>query len=108
MAQTEKQEQARIRNWNKARLTGFCLNKNTLTTDEVDLYIKMIRLQNELLKKWDTNTAAITGREIPPYKCWCGKRTKIERLSKRPAYRGGPQYLCKTHWEEEQDTGTDV
>lgn len=107
MAQTEKQRVASERNWQKARLTGFTLSRSTLTTDEEALFIKMVRLRNELLKNWDTNTSVITGKEIPAYKCWCGKRTKVERLSRRPAHKGGPQYLCKTHWKEEQDVGVD-
>lgn len=105
MAQTP--DNARKRNWQKARLVSFSLDKETLTVKEQELYIKMVRLKNELLETWDMNSAILSGTTLPTYKCWCGKRTNVERLSKYEAQLGGPQYLCLKHFTEEQDASTD-
>lgn len=91
------------RNWNKGRLIGFCLNTSTLTNPERLLYQEILNIKDELVKGWDKQTEVFTGNPIArPYKCWCGKRSKIARLSQKYP----DQYLCLTHYKEEQNGNT--
>lgn len=54
---TTKQADARMRNWNKARLKGqFLLNPNLLTYKERWLYNSIRVMVRVLLKDWDNNT----------------------------------------------------
>lgn len=95
-------EEARIRNWQKSRLVGFCLNITGLTPVEIELYEKMLELKDELLEHWDTRSAFMA--EVPPkkYRCWCGSRTDIEYINPQMSLYSVP-YLCKKHYKEAKE-----
>ena len=70
-----------LRNWQKARLAGFCLDRTLLTETEVYYYAQILELKDQLLKNWDGNTEVLIGHELPPHKCWdCGKRSTRQYL----------------------------
>jgi len=63
------------RNWQKARLAGFCLDRTLLTETEKYKYAIILEYKESLLKNWDGNTEVLIGHDLPPYKCyWCGRR----------------------------------
>ena len=67
--------QIRTRNWQKARLTGFCLDHRVLSEGEKGLYEQMMVLRDSLLSTWDGQTELLIGHPLPPYKCCsCGRR----------------------------------
>lgn len=51
-----KQELARGRNWQKARLTGQVLNNSYFTPDEKDIIKQINNLKQKLLSTWDDNS----------------------------------------------------
>lgn len=76
-----------LRNWQKARLAGFCLNKSLLTELERYNYAIIEQYQEAMLKNWDKHTAKLIGHELPPHKCkWCGRRGTKEYLVKGENY----------------------
>lgn len=96
-------EQARERNWMKARLMGAYINfgKATGTLEEMKLLSELNTIRQKLLDNWDENSYALSGKPMPKYKCWCGKRTNVFRKSKYSDIN--KQYsICKKHWKEEQ------
>jgi len=51
-----KQELARHRNWNKARLSGMSFDTRVFTEQELALLQKIQNLKEELLQHWDFNS----------------------------------------------------
>ena len=91
-------KQAQIRNWQKSRLTGFCLDRNALTKNEQLLYDTMMKAKQALITNWELEATANIGlaKPLPKYKCWCGKRTNVERLA--PSHCEGEMiHVCKNH-----------
>lgn len=56
---TRKQNIARMRNWQKARITGIHIDEGFLTQHEKDLYNNILVAREELLKYWDINTRSL-------------------------------------------------
>lgn len=63
-----KQEQARIRNWNKARLMGTTFNNDGFTEGERFILEKIYELKNILLQNWDRNSVKVLGMTSKNYK----------------------------------------
>jgi hypothetical protein len=64
------------RNWQKARLTGFCLDANVLSDRELFIYKELIRFKKMLLQDWDSEYETLLGHKLKPYKCkCCGRRS---------------------------------
>lgn len=73
------QVEVRTRNWNNARLKGFCLNSSSLTPREKEIYEEMMALKKTLIEAWDENSEIFLGYPLPPFKCCiCGKRSDKE------------------------------
>ena len=89
---------SQIRNFNKMRLTGFHLNKEGFTKEELKI-IDNIRLQiNDLLCHWDIQTEIYLGKKLKPFKCsFCSKRSNKEYIR---FYFGENMNYCKKHYEE--------
>lgn len=82
----------KIRNWQKARLVGFRLDESVLTVTERKLYYEAMDKLNEIEDLWDSNTEALIGHKLKPYKCfWCGKRSNKSYIS------SDGQNYCKKH-----------
>lgn len=80
-------EQIRTRNWNKARLMGFCLDTRVLTPIEKLLYQKAMDSLKALELGWDSNTESYIGHLLKPHKCkWCGKRSNVPHIFNNENY----------------------
>ncbi len=95
-------EEARIRNWQKSRLVGFCLNTHGLTPEEIVVYKQMLELKEGLLTNWDSRSAAMANTPPKKYRCWCGKRTNTEYINPNMSLYAVP-YLCKAHFKEAKE-----
>lgn len=81
--------QVRSRNWQKARLLGFCIDTTILTEEEKIVYSEIKEKLFILKRNWDINTAKFLGHPLKPHKCnWCGKRSNVTYLYKE-------QNFCK-------------
>ena len=70
-----------LRNWQKARLAGFCLNITSLSSSEIACYKQMLDFKELMLKNWDKDTEKLIGHKLPPHKCsWCNKRSTKQYL----------------------------
>lgn len=90
-----RKEQASMRNWQKARLTGFTLIDSDLFTESELQRLHQIReLRQSLLDSWDLNTTILIGHSLPAYKCdWCGRRSNRQHLFEGANY-------CNKHFKE--------
>lgn len=90
-------KQIRMRNWQKARIMGFIMNTDVLTSQEIAIYSQMLNLKVKFIDNWDENTELLIGHPLPPYKCeWCGKRSDKEYIVEGVL---GIQNLCKKDYE---------
>lgn len=62
-----KQEKARIRNWNKARMLSFSFNKDGFSDKELSTLHKIYQLRHELLLGWDQESVNM-GMNVKPKK----------------------------------------
>lgn len=86
----------KLRNWQKARLLGFCLNESVLTEIELRLYYEAKANLNTIINLWDSSTEELLGHKLKPHKCfWCGKRSNKSYISEED----GRNY-CKKHYNE--------
>lgn len=91
---TERQERAKLRNWQKAKLIAFKLDESVLTEEEKELHRLIMEHKKTLLDFWDAETEKTTGHPPYPYKCiWCGRRSLREHLI-------GEDNYCKKHFKE--------
>ena len=63
-----KQEIARIRNWNKARLLSFHFNEDGFSPSEIETMKYLYEIRNELLVNWDKNSVEELGMSSKNYK----------------------------------------
>lgn len=91
----------RTRNWQKARLTGFCLDTRVMTLGERKHY-ELAMAELKLIKDhWDSGTEKLISHPLKPYKChYCGRRSNIEHLV--DIGQGHTQNYCMKHFKEHQ------
>ena len=91
-----------LRNWQKARLTGFYIDVTVLSREEADQYFKAKAILQEILINWDDNTEKLIGHKLPPHKCdWCGKRSNILHLTPENRITGGDRSnWCYKHFKQ--------
>lgn len=53
---SRRQERARLRNWQKARLISFRLDESVLTEEEKELHRLIMQHKKTLLDFWDSET----------------------------------------------------
>lgn len=86
------------RNWQKLRLSGFCLDANQLTGDELLLYKQMKEIQLKLLSSWDSEMEKLLGHKLKPFKCeLCGRRSDHQYLYELT--RGFKENFCYKHYK---------
>ena|SRR5688572_27335958 len=94
-------EQKRIRNWQKMRLMGFCLNEEGLSEEERRVYNFIKELKFEMLNHWDSETEILIGHPLSPYKCCrCQRRVKGDLVMREAGFDGEDLYFCRKHLEE--------
>lgn len=93
---TEKQELARSRNWQKARLINYSLDERSLTPLERQIYNNIKILKKNLLDGWDYESMQL-GLTVKP-KCWCGKVGKYKPdILVYPGLVNKEVFVCKKH-----------
>lgn len=63
-----RQEKARIRNWNKARIMGLTFNTDGFSKKELETVKYIYVLRDELLVNWDKNSVQELGMSSKNYK----------------------------------------
>lgn len=53
---SKRQEQARRRNWAKARLLGMSIDPRVLTTSENMKLQELLSVRDEMIRDWDKNS----------------------------------------------------
>ena len=96
---TRKQELARARNWNKARLMGALhLDLDGLIQSEREALKELKEMRDTILSHWDSNTVIFRGKPFKyPHKCYfCSRRSKTKYVLDWT----GPGVItaCKRHY----------
>lgn len=98
--------EAQRRNWLKYRILGTTntpfITQGLLTFHEIDLINKINKIKKELIENWDENTKQfITNKQssiYKKYKCYCGKRTNVDR-------KINGEQVCKKHFDLYKEHG---
>lgn len=94
-------EQKRVRNWQKLRLSGITINRNVLSPSEQFEWDTLMLIRNRLLSNWDNETELLIGHTLPPHRCdWCNKRSKISHM-----FRG--RNFCAKHYKYNVENDTE-
>lgn len=89
----------RVRNWQKARLMGFCLDIRVMTLGERKHYEAAMAELKLIKDHWDSGTEHLIGHSLRPYKCsLCGRRSNKSYLFNMGLE--SERNYCKKHFKE--------
>jgi len=87
-------ERARIRNWTKARITGFHIDTSVMTENEKRITGRIYELLQDLKVHWDVNSEEL-GFNVKPYQCSICQRKSTGKYEDEHG-----MFYCLKHYKE--------